>query len=65
MPPLPTTPFDLQNQAIEKMKAESLKRIAKSLEVIANALLNAPKNETLDAISCTLATITHEGIITR
>lgn len=34
MPPLPTTPFDLQNQAIEKMKAESLKRIAKSLEEI-------------------------------
>ena len=30
----PTTPFDLQNQAIEKMKAESLKRIAKSLEEI-------------------------------
>lgn len=58
-------PFDLQNQAIEKAKLEELKKISKSLEVIANALLNAPKNETLDAISCTLATIAHEGIITR
>lgn len=65
MPPAPITVFDRENQGIERAKLEELKKISKSLEVIANALSNAPKNETLDAISCTLATIVHEGIITR
>ncbi len=62
MPPLPTTPFDLQNQAIEKMKAESLKRIAKSLEEISAKL---DKVSELENVSNLLATIVHEGIITR
>ena len=62
MPPLPTTPFDLQNQAIEKMKAESLKRIAKSLEEIS---VKIDKLSELENVSNLLATIVHEGIITR
>lgn len=62
MPPLPTTPFDLQNQAIEKMKAESLKRIAKSLEEISAKM---DKLSELENVSNLLATIVHEGIITR
>lgn len=62
MPPLPTTPFDLQNQAIEKMKAESLKRIAKSLEEISAKI---DKLSELENVSNLLATIVHEGIITR
>lgn len=62
MPPLPTTPFDLQNQAIEKMKAESLKRIAKSLEEISAKM---DKLSELENVSNLLATIVHEGIITK
>lgn len=62
MPPLPTTPFDLQNQAIEKMKAESLKRIAKSLEEISAKM---DKLTELENVSNLLATIVHEGIITK
>jgi hypothetical protein len=62
MPPLPTTPFDLQNQAIEKMKAESLKRIAKSLEEISAKM---DKMSELENVSNLLATIVHEGIITK
>ena len=62
MPPLPTTPFDLQNQVIEKMKAESLKRIAKSLEEISAKM---DKMSELENVSNLLATIVHEGIITR
>ena len=62
MPPLPTTPFDLQNQAIEKMKAESLKRIAKYLEEISAKM---DKLTELENVSNLLATIVHEGIITR
>jgi hypothetical protein len=62
MPPLPTTPFDLQNQAIEKMKAESLKRIAKSLEEISAKI---DKLSELENVSNLLATIVHEGIITK
>jgi hypothetical protein len=58
----PTTPFDLQNQAIEKMKAESLKRIAKSLEEISAKM---DKMSELENVSNLLATIVHEGIITR
>ena len=62
MPPLPTTQFDLQNQAIEKMKAESLKRIAKSLEEISAKM---DKLSELENVSNLLATIVHEGIITK
>lgn len=54
MPPLPTTPFDLQNQAIEKMKAESLKRIAKSLEEISAKM---DKLSELENVSNLLASV--------
>ena len=54
MPPLPTTPFDLQNQAIEKMKAESLKRIAKSLEEISAKMDKLPE---LENVSNLLASV--------
>jgi hypothetical protein len=59
------TNFDLQCQGIEQQKVNVLKSIAKSLEVIAQELAKRPTNETLDSLSCTLATIAHEGIITR
>ena len=59
------TNFDMQNQAIEKRKLEVLEGIAKSLETIAEQLTKMPTNETVDSLSCTLATIAHEGIITR
>lgn len=62
MPPIPATTFDLQNQAIEKMKAESLKRIAKSLEEISAKM---DKLSELENVSNLIATIVHEGIITR
>lgn len=47
-------PFDLQNQAIEKMKAESLKSIAKSLETISAKL---DKLSELDNLTNILATL--------
>jgi len=50
----PTTPFDLQNQAIEKMKAESLKRIAKSLEEISAKM---DKLSELENVSNLLASV--------
>lgn len=54
MPPVPATPFDLQNQAIEKMKAESLKRIAKSLEEISAKM---DKLSELENVSNLLASV--------
>ena len=54
MPPAPTTPFDLQNQAIEKMKAESLKKIAKSLEEISAKM---DKLSELENVSNLLASV--------
>ena len=47
-------PFDMQNQAIEKMKAESLKSIAKSLETISAKL---DKLSELDNLTNILATL--------
>lgn len=54
MPPIPATTFDLQNQAIEKMKAESLKRIAKSLEEISAKM---DKLSELENVSNLLASV--------
>ena len=56
------TKFEMQNQAIEKSKAESLKIIAKALTEISAKM---DKLSELENVANLLATITNEGIITR
>ena len=51
---MPPTNFDVQNQAIEKMKAESLKSIAKSLENISAKLDKLPELENISNILATM-----------